>query len=60
MRAPCYNIFTKEHCPDRVLGCHCKCEKWKAYEQARNAEYEKRVVGSRGAYVHKNIARSER
>lgn len=30
-------------CPDRVLGCHSKCEKYKEYssknEQRRNANY---------------------
>ena len=29
------------HYPERSAECHAICEKWKAYEQARNAEYER-------------------
>ncbi len=29
-------------CPDRKAGCPTSCEKWKAYLDARNANYKKR------------------
>ena len=31
MKQPCYN------CPDRHIGCHAQCERYKAY----TAEYQK-------------------
>lgn len=39
---PCYDPVTRKDCEKRVLGCHDTCEKWKAYEKLRNAEYDKR------------------
>lgn len=29
-------------CPDRAAGCSVNCEKWKAYLEIRNANYEER------------------
>ncbi len=33
---PCYE------CNDRTEDCHCICEKYKAFEKARNERYEER------------------
>ena len=45
---PCYDKKTCTHCPDRYMdvetgiGCKSTCEKWKAYEEQRNKQYELR------------------
>ena len=39
---PCYDPVAKKDCEKRVVGCHDTCEKWKAWEEVRNAGYEKR------------------
>ncbi len=38
MNAPC------KDCPDRVLGCHSTCEKYKAFQTERDRELEKRML----------------
>ena len=38
MKQPC-----ERDCPDRKAGCGATCEKWKAYVEERNAQYEERV-----------------
>lgn len=37
MKAPC------KDCPDRVLGCHSKCEKYIAFSEENKLIYENRV-----------------
>lgn len=37
MKQPC-----QKNCPNRNAECHTKCEKWLAYEKARNEEYERK------------------
>lgn len=45
---PCYDKKTRTDCPDRYMnaetgiGCKSTCEKWKAYEEQRNKQYELR------------------
>lgn len=45
---PCYDKKTCTDCPDRYMdvetgiGCKSTCEKWKAYEEQRNKQYELR------------------
>lgn len=36
-RPPC-----GKNCPDRAVGCSLVCERWKAYLEARNANYAER------------------
>lgn len=36
MKAPC------KDCPDRQLDCHSKCERYKAYQEEREAYREKK------------------
>lgn len=36
MLVPC------KDCPDRYLGCHSKCDKYKAFRAEREAIYEQR------------------
>lgn len=43
MKQPC-----RKDCPDRSGECHAVCEKYREFEKARNAEYEKKAV-ERGA-----------
>ena len=42
MKSPCFNEETQTDCPDRCGGCAAKCEKWAAYVEVRNKEYEER------------------
>lgn len=37
MKAPC------KDCPDRVLGCHSKCEKYIAFSEENKLIYKDRV-----------------
>ena len=41
---PCYDHQTKTDCPDRKLGCHDTCEKWKQWETIRNARYKENYI----------------
>lgn len=38
MRGPC------KDCPDRVVGCHSKCEKYKKFVEVCKQERHKRLV----------------
>jgi hypothetical protein len=38
MNAPC------KDCKDRVLGCHSKCEKYKAFSEENKKTYKKRAL----------------
>ncbi len=40
--APCYQ------CPDRHVGCHSKCERYKAYAAEVSADREKAAAAYRG------------
>lgn len=37
MEQPC-----RKDCPERSADCHAVCEKYREFERARNAEYDKR------------------
>lgn len=37
MKPPC-----GKNCPDRVMGCHGKCEKYQAYRAQRDEELKRR------------------
>lgn len=45
-------------CSDRALGCRASCEKWKAYEQKKAAEYEERVFRQRTIYSELDTRRN--
>ena len=42
MTAPC------KDCPDRVLGCHSSCDKYKAFREERDRELEQRKLQAMG------------
>ena len=42
MDAPC------KDCPDRVVGCHSVCEKYKAFREERDRELEQRKISIAG------------
>lgn len=46
MKNPCYDERTKTDCAERCAECAASCQKWKAYEAARNTEYEARAIGA--------------
>lgn len=41
---PCYDSVNEQDCPDRKLGCHAKCKKWRLYEKYRNRDYHDRHI----------------
>ena len=57
LKNPCRNRKTNEDCPDRHVGCHSNCEKWKEYEVLRNAEYKRRKEYMDTIYLYKNKSR---
>lgn len=45
MKNPCYNEETKTDCPNRHVGCHGKCERYREFDIAnkkRRAENQAR------------------
>ena len=52
MRQPCYK------CPDRSLGCHSRCEKYKAYNEKQ--EQIKRSHDGDRRYMEYKIERYNR
>ena len=45
-------------CADRALGCRAGCEKWKAYEQKKAAEYAERILRQRTIYSELDTRRN--
>lgn len=45
-------------CADRALGCRASCEKWKAYEQKKAAEYEERLFRQLTSYSELDTRRN--
>lgn len=41
---PCYDVKTKTDCPDRKVGCHTTCEKWKEHIAEREHVYQQRMA----------------
>lgn len=41
---PCYDSVNKQDCPDRRVGCHDKCKKWRQYEKNRDRDYRDRYL----------------
>ena len=39
MSSPCYDEKTHVDCPDRCIGCHSICEKWKEHEKKKEKQY---------------------
>ena len=54
LKNPCRNHKTKEDCPDRHVGCHTTCDKWRRYEEIRNTEYMYRKEYMESNYMYKN------
>lgn len=42
MIAPC------KDCPDRVVGCHSTCERYKDYREEKDRELEQKRMGALG------------
>lgn len=56
MNAPCMN------CPDRAIGCHGHCERYKAFREGREKEYafrhEQYILEKPTPVKERNIRRS--
>lgn len=48
---PCRN------CPDREVGCHGKCEKYKAFKERMSEDRKKRVEAYAPEQQHENYCR---
>lgn len=53
-KVPCFG------CPDRWAECHSHCEKYKAYETERNAEYERVGKLKEQTYIILDIERDRK